>query len=334
MSIQKSTNGWRVDIQPNGRGGKRYRKTLKTQAEAKAYEAWVISKVKENPDWQPAKKEERKLSNLVMTWFEHHGSGLRAGKNTFSRLNHLCQALGDPRADKFTAEMFAEYRRRRIEVGISQNNLNREHAYLRSVFNELTRLGYWSGENPLANIRQFKIQEKEMTFLTLDQIERLFVELKNGRNSDALTITKVCLATGARWSEAETLRHTQLQNGLIQFARTKSGKNRSIPVSSELFDELLLLSKTNVTGRLFKSAASAFRSAIDRTGIKLPEGQLTHVLRHTFASHFMINGGNILTLQRILGHSTLAMTMRYAHLAPDHLQEAVKFNPLSQLKSG
>ncbi|WP_236715532.1 tyrosine-type recombinase/integrase, partial [Pseudomonas sp. BMS12] len=50
-------------------------------------------------------------------------------------------------------------------------------------------------------------------------------------------------------------------------------------------------------------------------------------LRHTFASHFIQNGGNILTLQKILGHSSLAMTMRYAHLAPDHLADAVRLAP-------
>lgn len=53
-------------------------------------------------------------------------------------------------------------------------------------------------------------------------------------------------------------------------------------------------------------------------------------MRRTFASHFMINGGNILALQKILGHSSLAMTMRYAHLAPDHLIEARNLNPLSR----
>ncbi len=83
--------------------------------------------------------------------------------------------------------------------------------------------------------------------------------------------------------------------------------------------------------RLFDYSISAFRDAVDRAGIALPDGQMTHVLRHTFASHFMMNGGNILTLQRILGHANLTMTMRYAHLAPDHLQEAVKLNPLSRL---
>jgi site-specific recombinase XerD len=44
-----------------------------------------------------------------------------------------------------------------------------------------------------------------------------------------------------------------------------------------------------------------------------------HALRHTFASHFMMRGGNILTLQKLLGHATLEMTLIYAHLSPDHL---------------
>ncbi len=72
---------------------------------------------------------------------------------------------------------------------------------------------------------------------------------------------------------------------------------------------------------------TSFRRALERTTIQLPQGQASYALRHTFASHFMMNGGNILTLQRVLGHSTLAMTMRYAHLSPDHFLEAVKYGP-------
>jgi site-specific recombinase XerD len=47
-----------------------------------------------------------------------------------------------------------------------------------------------------------------------------------------------------------------------------------------------------------------------------------HDLRHTFASHFMMNGGNIYDLQKILGHTSLEMTQRYAHLAPEHVVRA------------
>ena len=63
----------------------------------------------------------------------------------------------------------------------------------------------------------------------------------------------------------------------------------------------------------------------------LPKGQAAHVLRHTFASHFIMNGGNVLTLQKILGHASVLQTMTYAHLAPDYLTEALEFNPLATL---
>ena len=76
-----------------------------------------------------------------------------------------------------------------------------------------------------------------------------------------------------------------------------------------------------------------FSRVLETTSIKLPEGQATHVLRHTFASHFVMRGGNILTLQKILGHSSLTMTMRYAHLSPDHLQDALTLNPLFDTSS-
>lgn len=59
-----------------------------------------------------------------------------------------------------------------------------------------------------------------------------------------------------------------------------------------------------------------------------PVGRAWHLLRHTMASHFIMNGGNILTLQKILGHADLQMTLVYAHLAPDFLgqeMERVKF---------
>ncbi|WP_232772588.1 tyrosine-type recombinase/integrase [Psychromonas sp. Urea-02u-13] len=66
-----------------------------------------------------------------------------------------------------------------------------------------------------------------------------------------------------------------------------------------------------------------------RTAVRLPKGQSTHVLRHTFASHFMMNGGNILVLQQILGHASITDTMKYAHFSPAHLEDAIRLNPLA-----
>lgn len=81
---------------------------------------------------------------------------------------------------------------------------------------------------------------------------------------------------------------------------------------------------------MFKNGYRTLQRRIKNLNFTLPTGQMSHILRHTFASHFIQNGGNILVLQKILGHGSLLMTMRYAHLAPEHLDEAVKFNPIDK----
>ena len=335
MSLKKTESGWLVDTQPGGRGAKRFRKSFKTQAEAKTWEAWLKTQVAQDTAWQPEKKDLRRLSELIDLWYTHHGSGLKAAANTYGRLKRACEAMGNPIADRFTVNTFATYRTQRLEAGIAPNSVNREHAYLRSVFNELRRLGHWKKDNPLGELRQFKIEERELSFLTNDQIQVLIPALIEGRNRHAALVAKICLSTGARWGEAEGLEIQHLRNGQLQFAGTKSGKVRALPISPELSDELKAHYDPKETGhRLFAPCYSAFREGIERANIRLQEGQLTHVLRHTFASHFMMNGGNILVLQRSLGHANLTMTMRYAHLAPDHLLEVVKLNPLSALTLG
>lgn len=335
MALAKTDSGWLVDTQPGGRGSKRFRKSFKTQAEAKAWEAWLKTQVTQNAKWQPEKRDTRKLSELIDLWYTHHGAGLKAGADTYNRLKLACAGMGNPLADQFTVNMFATYRTERLAAGIAPNSVNREHAYLRSVFNELRRLGQWSKPNPLAELRQFKVPERELSYLTAEQIQDLLSALLEGKNRHAAMVARVCLATGARWSEAENLELRHIRNEQIQFAGTKSGKVRVIPIASELTQQLKAHHLKTETGqRLFAPCYSAFREAVERSEIQLQDGQLTHVLRHTFASHFMMNGGNILVLQRSLGHANLTMTMRYAHLAPEHLQEVVKLNPLSALTLG
>ncbi|HHW7447461.1 site-specific integrase [Pasteurella multocida] len=272
------------------------------------------------------------LSHYAHEWYELYGQTLNDGQARLNKLLNLCSHLGDPPANKFTTQDFAEYRKKRLAGKFSadpkrppkQSTVNREHAYLRAVFNELKSLGKWSGDNPLSEISLFKENETELAFLFGDEIRRLIDECDNSRNKDLGLITRICLATGARWSEAEQLKQAQVIPYKITYINTKSGKNRTIPISPELYNML-----PQRRGRLFGDAYEAFENAVDRAGIDLPKGQLTHVLRHTFASHFMMNGGNILVLKEILGHSTIEMTMKYAHFAPSHLESAVSLNPLT-----
>ncbi|MDS4071400.1 MAG: tyrosine-type recombinase/integrase [Candidatus Competibacter sp.] len=324
--IKKTPSGWLVDIQPNGRGGKRYRKTLPTKAEALRWEAWLIAKVTQEPEWQPARKDTRRLSDLIELWYEGHGQQLRDGRRRYGILKRLVHALDNPNAEQLTATQFVNYRARRLNEGTSEATTNREHAYLRSLFNELTRLGHWNRDNPLEGIRQFKErQRQELGYLKPEEITQLLSTLEG----DARTVAQICLATGARWSEAERLRAEQISKGMITFTDTKSGRNRSVPINAKLAEQI----GKQESGRLFKPCYDEFRRGVKRASLKFPERQMTHILRHSFASYFMMKGGNILVLQRILGHQSLTMTMRYSHFAPEHLQDAIRLNPLNFVDS-
>lgn len=139
-------------------------------------------------------------------------------------------------------------------------------------------------------------------------------------------VALICLATGSRWSEAQGLVPQRVRNGTVTFVNTKSKRARSIPISAELEQQL----KAHFTAHgLFSNCLNSLDKALKASGLVLPAVRSSHVLRHTFAPHLIMSSGNILTLQKILGHISLAMTMRYVHLSPDHLQDAVRLGPVT-----
>ncbi len=272
-------------------------------------------------------RDRRDLDELITIWYRMHGKTLRDHVRLRKLLYRVSERLGNPIGSELTNEQFALYREERT-TEVSTSTINREHAYLRAMFNELDRLGVIVFENPLIKIRKFKEREGELRYLTHDEIDTLLHTCRVSTNKSLLHIVKICLATGARWSEAEGLKPTQIQNNQITFLNTKSGKNRTVPVSDKLFGELTSIKPVN-DARIFLSSLSAFRKAVGKSQIQLPRGQMSHVLRHSFASHFVMKGGNIVVLRDILGHSEITTTMRYAHLAPNHLTDAVRLNPLN-----
>ncbi|UUE08572.1 tyrosine-type recombinase/integrase [Dickeya zeae] len=331
MTISKLPSGkWLCQCFPYGRDGQRVRKQFATRGEALAYERRLMAEKK----GISTETNSTTLQDLIQRWYDMHGQTLESGEDRYSKLMAICVRLGNPFAVDVDKNMFAVYRERRLKgewnpkgkTAIKEATVNREYSYLRAVFSELKRMGEWEKENPLDGIRQFKEGDQELAFLYPDEIKRLLAACDESENKDLGIIVRLCLATGARWGEAQTLKQSQILPGRITFVKTKGKKNRTIPISERMH---ALLPKRR--GQLFKPAYEAFKHALKKAHIELPEGQLTHVLRHSFASHFMMRGGNILVLQQILGHSSITMTMRYAHFAPDHLDAAVTLNPFDSL---
>jgi integrase len=324
--IKKQGDKWLVDIQPGGRGHRRFRKTFDTKAEARRYQISIESKAAFDPVFSLPKKDLRKLSDFVELWWENTGRHLSSGLDTKQRMIQASSAMGNPVMITFEPCIFLEYRAKRAKEGVKPATLNRELQTFKAVFNDLSRSMQYEGKNHFNAIRLIKHHEPQMAFLSTEQIQKLFSYLSKSE-SDAYLVALVCLSTGARWGEAQGLQLTDLANGMVHYRLTKSKRSRAVPVSDDLYQKL----KHRLQKGPFNDAYSTFARRLYESGIKLPEGQRTHVLRHTFASHYMMNGGNILALQKILGHSTLNMTMKYAHLAPDYLKEILQINPALSL---
>ncbi|RCX07035.1 phage integrase [Marinomonas foliarum] len=331
MSIKQTPSGWKVDFRAGGSNGKRYRKTCKTKAEAERYQKFVeAQETTTGKAWNPKPKDSRRLLELLEPWFLLHGQHLKDGERRLSKLRLITEKLSNPIAADLQPLTFSRYRATRTKEGIKPKTLNNELGYINSLFNSLRKSGEIDYANPLAEIDNIKVPENELSYLTTDQIETLLSALDKCQNPHAKLITLICLSTGARWGEAEGITTQTIHHNRLTFTDTKNGKNRTVPISQWLFDELLTHARKSASNNVFTSSIGAFRRALKRSKIELPAGQAAHVLRHTFASHFMINGGNILTLQRILGHSDIRMTMRYSHLSPDHLLDALTLNPLDK----
>lgn len=329
MTISKQINGkWLVQI--DRKGLKRVRRSFETRKEAELFEKnYVFHQEKIKAEFH----DPRLLTELIDIWYQVHGINLSNPEKIYNAMTEAAIRMGNPVAEALTPEIFLKYRFNRTQTDkkiISKKTMNNIHGYLSAMYNLLKKLKMIDYDNPIGDVDTLRLQEKQMTYLTIEQINHLLDSISaKCDNESTWWVTNICLRTGARWGEAEQLVKKQLHNGRITFINTKSKKVRTIPLDKSFYSDLETMAKgKDPEERLFTNCIGSFRRAMIRTGATLPKGQMTHVLRHSFASHFMINGGNILTLQQILGHADIKMTMRYAHLAPSHFIDAVRLNPL------
>lgn len=343
MTVRNLKDGnkkpWLCECYPTGRDGKRIRKRFATKGEALAFEQFTMREVDDKP-WLGEKSQRMSLLDMIDLWQERHGQSLVHSKYTYNKLKVMALGMGDPLYASFTSSMFTQYRAARlageipdlkgVKRKVSFRTCNNEHDLLNAVIVELKRMGEWKGENPLSAVRQFRLHESEMEFLTVEEIRELIAAAEaHEHHPDLHKLIKLCLATGARFSEAANLTGSQLSKYKVTFTQTKGKKNRTVPISKDIYE----LIYQEGSGPLFSIGYSTVYRFIVKQIPRLKQ-QAAHVLRHTFASYYMMNRGNIIALQRILGHADIKQTMRYAHLSPDHLEDVVEKNPLMSLNNG
>jgi integrase len=327
MTIKKVDGKYRLDIRPNGAKGKRIIRLFDSKSQALQFQNQLLSGRFEDQSVKDL-SENLRLNELIEKWYDLHGRSLKSSLDTKNRLLKLSSILGNPVGRNLNPELLVDYRKLRIDEGIKASTLNRELITLKAMFRELRRLSVIDYDSPLLVVRKLRESKTELSYLSLPDLVKLNKQVNLSKNESLWFVFTICLVTGARWSEAEGLTYSNCINSGFQFVDTKNGHSRFVPVDFETFDTV----RSRLAQGPFLSCYAAFRSAMKRTGLSIPRGQMAHILRHTFASHFIMNGGNLVALQKILGHSSLNVTMKYSHLSPDYLKQAVDLNPVSKIK--
>jgi integrase len=246
------------------------------------------------------------------------------------KLNGLTLAA----VEAYQARLLAEPRAPRSKSGergapLALASVNRRLACLKHM---MTKAVEWDlvGRDTLDRLRRVKLpreNNRRSRFLSVAECQRLIAAAE----PHLKPVLIFALNTGCRKAEilGLTWDRVDLKHGFIHLHETKSGQSRDIPINGTLravlkglvrrLDSALVFYNPANGGRwhdLKRSFATACRRA------KIRDFRF-HDLRHTFASQLVMAGVDLTTVSRLLGHASLTMTLRYSHLAPDHLKGAV-----------
>lgn len=200
---------------------------------------------------------------------------------------------------------------------VKESTVNRELALLKVIFSKAVRWGY-AGRNPIKEVELFKEEKTPVRLLTPEERRKIL----DACPEFLRPIVLMALKTGMRQGEIIALewRDVDLAQDLINVRHTKAKKLRQIPIHPELKRILKELPRT--TPFVFSNSAGAkfhrngiVREAFEKVREKVGIPELTfHMLRHNFASELIAKGADVRTVQEYMGHSSLRMLQRYAHI--------------------
>lgn len=254
----------------------------------------------------------------------------RVNKRSWDRdqslLTNLLPAFGARRLDDINPLSIEEYKRQRLEK-VKPATVNRELALLRHMLNLAVS---WKklASNPMRDVRMLRVDNVQDRILTKKETDALLRACCGHLRPVVIT----ALHTGMRLGEILTLRWGQVDLGqrMVTVLNAKNGKARKIPLNNVMMELLEKIKEGSRSDHVFVSdrtkrpvsgMRTAWLAAIRRSGIARCR---FHDLRHTCASRMVAAGVDLVTVKEILGHSTITMTVRYAHSAPESKRKAVE----------
>jgi len=337
-SLYKRGQTYYIDYRLNG---KRYRESTNT---TKRREAELIldnrkREIRESkrPEIKNAVSEYKlaELAQEYLKWTERQ----RVHKTKKIWVRQLVEVFGNLDVKDLNPRVIEQWQSVRLKYN-KPSTVNRLTGCLKHMINKGVQ---WemASEEALKLVRMVKPLEennRRLRFLTIEECQTLIdccaPHLK--------PIVTVALHTGMRRGEILGLKWKQvdLNHGFILLDTTKNGERKEIPIDDtlqEMFNEMphsieSIHVFTDRDGNPYKSIKHSFSTALRKAGI---HDFRFHDLRHTFASHLVMAGVDLVSVKDLLGHKSLTMTLRYAHLASGHKRKAVNtFDRLLQNRQG
>lgn len=288
-------------------GGRTHRKTSRrwTYADAKAYERQYLAALK---DAAAGRKPERLIADALEKWLLEHVPRLASARQTRNHARALLPYIAGRNLNEVSV-VWGEIKK--AEIGKAPATVNHKGRILRQITRMAWREWGWM-DRPVA-VPMLPETPRE-TFLTTAQVQALADACESPAAAGYVLLAAY---TGIRRGHLLRLTHHEVHGGFLRLDR--SSKTRTLQLvplhpKVQALAEALPLAITDYDLSVeWKAARKACRL----------ESVRWHDLRHTCASWLVQAGVPLHTVSEVLGHSSTAMTRRYAHLAPDHLAAAM-----------
>ena len=315
--------------------------TFKRLTDARAWAQQTEAAIRERRHFKTAEAKRHTFSDLVDRFVDNELSKRpKVAQMRSSQLRWWEQKLGPYTLADISPALIAEKRDWLVRHGrghkgvISPATVNRYLAALSVAFSAAEKEWGWIESSPCRKVRKLREPQPRVRFLSEEERKRLLMACQESSNPYLYTIVVLALSTGARKSELLGLRwpNVDLVSGRITLHDTKNRERRSLPLrghAKTLVEEIGRVRSID-TDLLFPSPRNHQKPinirdpwirALAKAGIK---DFRFHDLRHSAASYLAMNGATPSEIAAVLGHKTLQMVKRYAHLSDEHTASVVE----------
>ena len=327
---KKGATHYRVVIRKKGYPVQR--QTFSRRTDAVRWGKQTEAEIEQGIHLKSIEAKKHTLNELIERYIEYFISENKQDRRRIPQLKWWQSQLGDYLLTEMTAPRLSEMKMK-LSKGRSPATVNRYLAALSHVFTMAVNEWEWMDDNPMRKVKRPKEPRGRVRYLSEDEKIRLLEACKSSVVPELYPIVLLAISTGMRQSEILNLcwQDIDFEKGRCILHETKNDERRAVPIVGQAAKVLKDWGKIRRidTDLVFPGRDPKSPIFIRRPWMNILEAAQIddfrfHDLRHTAASYLAMSGASLAEIAEILGHKTLSMVRRYAHLSEGHTSEVVK----------